>query len=320
MSEIAKIQPSEARREFLQRYGLILSFLVLCLVMTILSDRFMTVNNIFNVLRQSTINGIIAVGMTLVILTAGIDLSVGSILALSSVIAASALQSGVPVPAAIALGLGIGAGCGLINGVIITKPKVPPFVATLGMMTIARGLALVFTGGKPITGLPDTFRSIGTGSIGPIPTPIILAAIAFIAGYILLTRTSLGQFIYAIGNNPVAARYAGVSVSLNITFVYVVSGLLSALAGLILIARLNSAQPTAGLGFEFDAIAAVVVGGTSFAGGVGGLGGTLIGVLIIAVLNNGLNLLNISSFYQPVVSGIVIALALLLHRAVGRGR
>ncbi len=320
MSQIAEIQRSENRREFLQRYGLILSFLVLCLALTLLSDRFLTVDNIVNILRQSTINGIIAVGMTLVILTAGIDLSVGSILALSSVITAAMLQSGMPVAAAVFLGLGIGAACGLINGVTITKASVPPFVATLGMMTIARGLALVFTGGKPITGLPETFRFIGTGSVGPIPTPIILAALAFIIGTILLTRTSLGQFIYAIGNNPVAARYAGISVSLNITLVYVFSGLLSALAGLILIARLGSAQPTSGLGFEFDAIAAVVVGGTSFAGGQGGLGGTLIGVLIIAVLNNGLNLLNISSFYQPVVSGIVIALALLLHRAVGRGR
>jgi ribose/xylose/arabinose/galactoside ABC-type transport system permease subunit len=230
------------------------------------------------------------------------------------------LQSGMPVPAAVFLGLGIGAACGLINGVTITKASVPPFVATLGMMTIARGLALVFTGGKPITGLPETFRFIGTGSVGPIPTPIILAALVFIIGTILLARTSLGQFIYAIGNNPVAARYAGISVSLNITLVYVISGFLAALAGLILIARLGSAQPTAGIAFEFSAIAAVVVGGTSFAGGQGGLGGTLIGVLIIAVLNNGLNLLNVSSFYQPVVSGVVIALALLLHRAVGRGR
>lgn len=318
MSELAETRRSENRREFLQRYGLILSFLLLCLALTILSDRFLTVDNMVNILRQSTINGIIAVGMTLVILTAGIDLSVGSILALSSVIAADSLQSGTPVPAAILLGLGVGAVCGLINGLTITKTRVPPFVATLGMMTIARGLALVFTEGKPITGLPEAFRFIGTGSIGPIPTPIIIAATTFIIVYILLTRTSLGQFIYAIGNNPVAARYAGLSVGLNITFVYVVSGLLAALAGLILVARLGSAQPTAGLAFEFAAIAAVVVGGTSFAGGMGGLGGTLIGVLIIAVLNNGLNLLNISSFYQPVVSGIVIALALLLHRAVGR--
>jgi ribose transport system permease protein len=318
MSQLAEAQRLVRRREFLQRYGLILSFLLLCLALTLLSDRFLTANNIVNILRQSTINGIIAVGMTLVILTAGIDLSVGSILALSSVITANMLQTGLPVPVAILIGLGIGAGCGLINGVIITWASVPPFVTTLGMMTIARGFALVYTEGKPITGLPEAFRFVGAGSIGPIPTPIVIAAATFIIGYILLTRTSLGQFIFAIGNNPVAARYAGISVGLNITFVYLVSGLLSALAGLILTARLGSAQATAGLAFEFDAIAAVVVGGTSFAGGQGGLGGTLIGVLIIAVLNNGLNLLNISSFYQPVVSGVVIALALLLHRAVGR--
>ena len=318
MAQIAETRRSENIREFLQRYGLIFSFLILCLSLSILSDRFLTVDNFINIFRQSTINGIIAVGMTLVILTAGIDLSVGSILALSSVMAASMLHSGMPIPAAILVGLGVGATCGLINGLTITRASVPPFVATLGMMTIARGLSLVFTGGKPITGLPDAFRFIGTGSIGPIPTPIVLAAATFIIGYVMLTRTSLGQFIYAIGNNPVAARYAGISVGLNITFVYVVSGLLAAVAGMILIARLDSAQPTAGLSFEFDAIDAVVVGGTSFAGGQGGLGGTLIGVLIIAVLNNGLNLLNISSFYQPVVSGIVIALALLLHRAVGR--
>jgi ribose transport system permease protein len=318
MSQLAEAQRLVRRREFLQRYGLILSFLLLCLALTLLSDRFLTANNIVNILRQSTINGIIAVGMTLVILTAGIDLSVGSILALSSVITANMLQTGLPVPVAILIGLGIGAGCGLINGVIITRASVPPFVTTLGMMTIARGFALVYTEGKPITGLPEAFRFVGAGSIGPIPTPIVIAAATFIIGYILLTRTSLGQFIFAIGNNPVAARYAGISVGLNITFVYLVSGLLSALAGLILTARLGSAQATAGLAFEFDAIAAVVVGGTSFAGGQGGLGGTLIGVLIIAVLNNGLNLLNISSFYQPVVSGVVIALALLLHRAVGR--
>jgi ribose transport system permease protein len=316
MSELSMSKSSTSVRDLLRQYGLILSFLLLCVVLSFLSDRFLTVNNLTNVLRQSTINGIIAVGMTLVILTAGIDLSVGAILALSSVITADMLQQGMAVPLAIAIGLGAGALMGLINGVVITRFKVPPFVTTLGMMTIARGLALTYTEGKPITGLPESFRFIGTGSVGPIPTPILIAGVTFLLGYILLTRTSLGQYIYAIGNNPVAAEYAGIRVSLNTTFVYVVAGLLSALAGLILIARLNSAQPTAGLAFEFDAIAAVVVGGTSFAGGQGGLVGTLIGVLIIAVLDNGLNLLNVSSFYQPVVSGIVIAVALLLHRAL----
>ncbi|MDX1613771.1 MAG: ribose ABC transporter permease [Candidatus Promineifilaceae bacterium] len=303
-------------REWAQRYGLIFSFLLLCLALTLLSDRFLTATNIVNVLRQSTINGIIAIGMTVVILTAGIDLSVGAVLALSTVITASLLQGEMAAPLAVTLGLSVGAALGLVNGVISTRANVPPFVATLGMMTIARGLALTFTEGKPITGLPDSFRTIGTGTLGPVPVPVLIAAATFVLGYLLLNRTSLGRYIYAIGNNPVAARYAGISVNAVITFVYVLAGLLSALAGMILVARLDSAQPTAGMAFEFDAIAAVVVGGTSFAGGQGGLGGTLIGVLIIAVLNNGLNLLNVSSFWQPVVSGVVIALALLLHRAI----
>jgi ribose transport system permease protein len=303
-------------RELLQRFGLIISFLLLCAVLALLSDRFLTVNNAVNLLRQSTINGIIAVGMTFVILTAGIDLSVGATLALSTVVTANLLQQGIPVLLAVLIGLALGAALGFLNGIIITKAHVPPFVATLGMMTVARGLALTYTQGRPITGLPDAFRFIGTGSLGPIPMPIIIAALTFLVGWVVLKRTRMGEYIYAIGNNPVAARYAGIATDNYITFVYVLAGLLSALAGMILVGRLNSAQPTAALGYEFDAIAAVVVGGTSFAGGEGGLGGTLLGVLVIAVLNNGLNLLNVSSFYQPVVTGIVIALALLIYRAI----
>jgi ribose transport system permease protein len=303
-------------RELLQRFGLIISFLLLCAILALLSDRFLTVNNAVNVLRQSTINGIIAVGMTFVILTAGIDLSVGATLALSTVVTANLLQQGIPVLLALLIGLALGAALGFVNGLIITKTKVPPFVATLGMMTVARGLALTYTQGRPITGLPDAFRFIGTGSLGPIPMPIVIAGLTFLVGWIVLNRTKMGEYIYAIGNNPVAARYAGIATDSYITFVYVLAGLLSALAGMILVARLNSAQPTAAIGYEFDAIAAVVVGGTSFAGGEGSLGGTLLGVLVIAVINNGLNLLNVSSFYQPVVTGIVIALALLIYRAI----
>ena len=303
-------------REFMRRYGLVISFLLLCAVFSTLSDRFLTVNNAVNVLRQSTINGIIAIGMTFVILTAGIDLSVGAVLALSTIVTADLLRQGIAVPIAVLAGLALGSAAGLVNGLIITKAKVPPFVATLGMMTVARGLTLTYTQGKPITGLPDRFRFIGTGSLGPVPMPIVIAALAFLVGYILLTRTRVGEYILALGNNPVAARYAGIATDRYTTLVYVVAGLLSALAGMILVARLNSAQPTAGLAYEFDAIAAVVVGGTSFAGGEGGLGGTLLGVLVIAVLSNGLNLLNVSSFYQPVVTGVVIALALLLYRAI----
>jgi ribose transport system permease protein len=303
-------------RELSQRFGLVFSFLLLCAVLSFLSDRFLTLDNAVNVLRQSTINGIIAVGMTYVILTAGIDLSVGAVLALCTVVTADLLQKGVPVPLAMTAGLGLGAGLGLVNGMIITRARVPPFVATLGMMTVARGLALTYTQGRPITGLPAGFRFVGTGSLGPIPMPIVIAGLTFVLGFVLLMRTRVGEYVFAIGNNPVAARYAGIATSRYTTFVYAVAGLLAGLAGMILVARLNSAQPTAGQGYEFDAIAAVVVGGTSFAGGEGGLGGTLLGVLVIAVLNNGLNLLNVSSFYQPVATGVVIALALLLYRAI----
>ena len=303
-------------QEFLQRYGLVISFLLLCLALSLLSDRFLTVGNLTNVLRQSTINLIIAIGMTYVILTAGIDLSVGAVLALSTVVTADLLQRGVPILPTVLLGLTLGGVLGMASGLLISRVKVPPFVATLGMMTVARGLALTYTQGRPITGLPDAFRYIGTGYLGPIPMPIIVAAVAFLAGYVLLTRTRMGMYIYALGNNPVAAHYTGIATSKYITFVYVLAGALAALAGMILVARLDSAQPTAGISYEFDAIAAVVVGGTSFAGGEGSLMGTLLGVLVISVLNNGLNLLNVSSFYQPVVTGVVIALALLLYKAV----
>lgn len=302
-----------------QKYGLVIVFVVLCVGLGLLSDRFFTVSNVINILRQSTINGIIAIGMTYVILTAGIDLSVGSILALTGVVTASLLQrDGISVPTAVVVGLSTGALLGLVNGAIITQLKVPPFVTTLGMMTIARGLALTFTEGRPITGLPDSFRVMGTGAIGPIPMPIFVAGFAFLVGYVILNHTSIGEYILALGNNPVAARYAGININVYTILVYVVAGVLSALAGMILIARLNSAQPTAGLGYEFDAIAAVVVGGTSFAGGEGSLWGTLLGVLVIAVLNNGLNLLDVSSFYQPVVTGVVIALALLFYKFIRR--
>jgi len=307
---------TSALRGFFQRFGLLISFLLLCIALSFLSDRFLTVGNWTNILRQSTINLIIAIGMTYVILTAGIDLSVGAVLALATVVTADLLQRGIPILPTVIVGLTLGGALGLASGVLISRVKVPPFVATLGMMTVARGLALTYTQGRPITGLPDAFRTIGTGYLGPIPMPIIVAGVAFLAGYILLTRTRMGMNIYALGNNPVAAHYAGIATTNYTTFVYVLAGALAALAGMILVARLDSAQPTAGLSYEFDAIAAVVVGGTSFAGGEGSLVGTLLGVLVISVLNNGLNLLNVSSFYQPVVTGVVIALALLLYKAV----
>ena len=305
-------------RAFAQQYGLAISFIMLCFALALLSDRFFTTNNLINILRQSTINGIIAVGMTLVIFTRGIDLSVGSVLALSAVITADALQKGMPVYLAIPFGLLIGALLGLISGWLVTKMRVPPFIATLGLMTFGRGLALTYTQGKPITGLPDAFRFLGIGYLGSVPMPVVIAVLVFAVGYIALTRMKFGEYIYAIGNNETAAELSGIPVKKYVTLTYVITGALSALAGQILIARLDSAQPVAGVGFEFDAIAAVVVGGTSFEGGEGSILGTLLGVLIIAVINNGLNLLDVPSFYQSVVKGVVIALALLIHKSLKR--
>lgn len=301
---------------FAKRYGLAMSLAILCLALTISSDRFLTVPNITNILRQSTINGIISVGMTMIIFTRGIDLSVGSILGLSAVVTADVLQIGWSIPLAILFGLALGAFLGLISGWLVTQLQVPPFIATLGVMTFGRGLALTYTQGKPITGLPDGFRFLGNGYLGPVPMPIVIAAIVFSVGYVALTRMKFGEYIYAIGNSQIAARLCGIPVKKYIAATYAITGALSALAGHILIARLDSAQPIAGVGFEFDSIAAVVVGGTSFEGGEGSLVGTFLGVLIIAVINNGLNLLDVPSFYQGVVKGTVIALALLIHRSL----
>lgn len=306
------------RRVILQRFGLLFSFLLLALALSLLSNRFLQPANLVNILRQASINGIIAVGMTLVILTGGIDLSVGSILALSAVIGADLMKKGTAVPLAVPAALAIGLALGMINGLIITRGKIPPFIATLGMLTVARGLTLMYTQGQPVTGLPEAFRFIGAGSIGPIPMPIVVAGLTFLIGYVLLTRTRFGEYIYLLGDNPTAARLAGVPTDRMTVLVYAVSGLCAALAGLVLVARLDSAQPVLGQGYELDAIAAVVVGGTSFSGGEGTLTGTLLGVLLIETLNNGINLLNIPAAWGSVVKGVVIALALLLYKFVNR--
>lgn len=304
------------RRTFFQRFGLVMTFLVLALALSLLSDRFLRISNLVNVLRQASINGIVSIGMTLVILTGGIDLSVGSVLALSVIIGASWMKQGAPVPLAVGGALAIGAGLGAINGLIITRGKIPPFIATLGMLTVARGFTLIYTQGQPVSSLPQSFLFMGAGSLGPIPMPIVIFAITFIAGYVLLTRTRLGQSIYILGDNPAAARLAGIPTDRVTVTVYTLSGLCAALAGLVLVARLNSAQPVLGVGYEFNAIAAVVVGGASFTGGEGNLIGTLLGTLLIETLNNGLNLLNVSSLWEQVVKGVVIALALLLYKSI----
>lgn len=301
-------------RDILRRFGILFAFVLLMVALAFLSDSFLTVNNLLNIARQVSINAIIAAGMTFVILTFGIDLSVGSVLAFSGAIIAGLLSRGHPLVVGIGAGLLVGGLIGLLNGLIITKGGVQPFIATLGMLTIARGATLVYTDGRPITGLPDVFVWLGAGEIARIPVPVVIMAVVFAASYIVLTQTVLGRYIYAIGGNEEAARLSGVNVTFYKTAAYTIAGVLSALSGVILTARLNSAQPTAGMGYELDAIAAVVLGGTTLAGGEGGIGGTLLGAFIIGVLNNGLNLLNVSSFYQQVVKGVVILLAVLLDR------
>jgi ribose/xylose/arabinose/galactoside ABC-type transport system permease subunit len=231
---------------------------------------------------------------------------------------ANALLSGVPLPLALLIGLGVGLLCGITNGLLITIGRLPPFIATLGMMSVARGAALMFTEGRPISGFSEGFRSIATGEILKIPTPVVIMIVVYLIAHFVLKRTKLGRYTYAIGGNEEAALLSGINVKLNKTMVYGIAGLLSGLAAILLTARLNSAQPIAGMSYELDAIAATVIGGTSLLGGEGTVSGTLIGALIMAVLRNGLNLLSVSSFFQQVVIGSVIIFAVLIDMALKR--
>ncbi|MGG0756649.1 MULTISPECIES: ABC transporter permease subunit [Brevibacillus] len=295
--------------------GPLLGLFLLVIILSIVSSDFLTVSNIFNVLRQVSINALIAFGMTFVILTGGIDLSVGSTLALSSALSAGMMASGGDPFLAIVVGLLAGLVMGAFNGILVAKGNVAPFIATLATMTVFRGLTLVYTEGKPITGLPDSFGMVGKSFFLQIPMPVIWMLLSFIALYFILKHTTFGRHVYALGSNEEATRLSGVSTTKVKIWVYSISGLFASLAGIILTSRLNSAQPTAGTSYELDAIAAVVLGGTSLSGGKGWIVGTLIGAMIIGVLNNGLNLLNVSSFYQLVAKGAVILIAVLLDRS-----
>lgn len=303
-------------KNLLREMGPLIGLVVLFVVIAVMNDRFVSPSNLSNLLRQVSINALISFGMTFVILTGGIDLSVGSILALSSALLASMISSGMNPEVAIVFSALIGLGLGIINGVIIAYGKVAPFIATLATMTIYRGATLVYTNGNPISGLSDEtfFIGLGQGDIGGLPIPAIIMMIAFFILYFVLTKTPLGRQTYAVGGNEKVSYIAGIKIDRVKIVAYAITGLLCALAGAVLTSRLNSAQPTAGTGYELDAIAAVVLGGTSLAGGKGRITGTLIGALIIGTLNNGLNILNVSSFYQQVVKGIVILLAVLMDR------
>lgn len=300
----------------------LIALLVLIAVVSFLNPNFFMLDNLLNILRQTSVNAIIAVGMTLVILTAGIDLSVGSVLALCGAVAATMVGLELPVYVVIPAALALGAALGGISGVIIAKGKVQAFIATLVTMTLLRGATLVYTDGRPVsTGFSDaadSFAWLGTGYLFGIPVPIWLMALVFIAAWYMLNHTRMGRYIYALGGNEAATRLSGINVDRVKIVVYALCGLLAALAGLIVTSRLSSAQPTAGTGYELDAIAAVVLGGTSLAGGKGRIMGTLIGALIIGFLNNALNLLDVSSYYQMIAKAVVILLAVLVDNKSGK--
>ncbi|MDI3257962.1 MAG: ribose ABC transporter permease [Kyrpidia sp.] len=294
--------------------GPLLGLLLIAAVLSLTSDRFLTASNLMNVARQVSINALLAVGATFVILTGGIDLSVGSVLALAGALAAGWMSGGFSPAAAVAGALLVGLGAGFANGALVAYGRLAPFIATLGTMTLYRGLTLIYTGGRPISSMPDSFYALGGGYLGPVPTPVWMMAVVFAAGWLMLNRMTPGRRILAIGGNEEAAMLSGIRTDRYKLLVYGISGGLSALAGVVLTSRLHSAQPTAGTGYELDAIAAVVLGGTSLSGGRGSLWGTLVGAFIIGVIDNGLNLLNVSSFYQQAVKGAVILAAVLMDR------
>lgn len=310
---------------YLVKFQSIIALLAMCIVLSFISDRFLTGDNAWNVMRQISVNVVVSVGMTLVILTGGIDLSVGSILALSGAVTAGMLKFGAEITdwnvfigftllGALVGGTLVGAFLGWFNGLTITKFKVPPFVATLAMLTIARGLTMLYTGGFPITGLGDNMAFIGTGWFLGIPMPVWISALIVLAAVVMTKKTKLGRHIYAIGGNETAAELSGLKIKKVKMIVYSIAGAMAAIGGIIVTSRLDSAQPNAGMGFELDSIAAVVIGGTSLSGGKGTIMGTVQGALIIGILNNGLVLLNVSPFWQQVIKGFVILLAVVIEK------
>ncbi len=295
-------------RYFKDNIGIIIALLVMCIFLVVFPTTratFLTPKNVFNILRQNASNLFLATGMTMVIILGGIELSVGSVIALSGVVAAGCvINFGLPEIVGFLAAIGVGALVGMFNGFVICKTDIPPFIVTLASMNITKGIALVLTGGSPIRCMTDTFKFPGAGYVGPVPTPVILMIIVFIIAAFMINRTQLGRHIYAVGGNAQAAKFSGINVQKVKFIVYTYTGIMSGIAGLVVASRLYSGQPTAGDGAEMDAIAAVVVGGTSMSGGSGRLGGTLIGVLI-----NGLNLLGVDSNWQYIVKGLVILLA-----------
>lgn len=315
-----------AVKYFKDNIGIIIALLAMCLFLIIFPttrSTFLTQNNVFNILRQNASNLFLATGMTMVIILGGIDLSVGSVIALSGCVAAGCVVNmGLPEVVGFLIAILIGAIVGMFNGVVICKTNIPPFIVTLASMNITKGIALVYTQGAPIRCMTDAFKFPGAGYVGPIPTPVILMLIIFVIAVMLVNRTHFGRHIYAVGGNAQAASFSGINVQKVKFWVYTFTGVMAGIAGVVIASRLYSGQPRSGEGAEMDAIAAVVVGGTSMSGGSGRLGGTLIGVLIIGVLNNGLNLMGVDSNWQYIVKGFVILLAVYVdfirNRKAGR--
>jgi ribose transport system permease protein len=292
--------------------GILFVLIALCVILSIVAPRFLTLRNVTNVVRQFSVIAIMSVGMTYVIITAGIDLSVGSIIALSGCMTAWFLVEGYPIWLSVLIGLALGTLTGIVNGLLIVKVRLAPFIATLGTMGIARGVVLALTMGYPIQPFPEAFEVIGRGYLGPIPIPVVIMTVVVIAGHIFLSRTTIGRYIYYVGSNPTAARLSGLNVGRILILVYTAAGLLSGLAAVVLVSRLTSAQSNMGTGWELDAIAAVVIGGTSLAGGEGSVLGSLIGAALMGVIKNALILLGVNVYWQSVVIGIVIVLAVAL--------
>ena len=325
---------NDRQKDLIQKFAALASLVALALVFALTSDAFLTVGNGMSVALQVTSIAYLGVAATFVIITGGIDLSSGSVLALSGVVAALLAQGGMPTSVAMLAGVAVGGACGLANGLAVTRLKLPPFIATLGMMLIARGVALQITGARAISGLGEAFGALGNGSLGRIerdtggpfpdvvfpgvPYPVVLMIVIAVAAALVLRRTVFGRHLYAVGSNAEAARLSGVRVNRVALAAYVLSGLLSGLAGCVLMSRLVTGQPNEGVMYELDAIASAVIGGTSLSGGIGGIGGTMIGAFVIGILRNGLNMNGVSSFIQQIIIGLVILLTVWIDQRRNR--
>lgn len=308
-------RPSLLSRIRFRDAGTLLGLVLIAVVFSLLTPVFLTGPNIMNILQQSAINACIALGMTLVIISGGIDLSVGPVAALSAVLGAAMMVAGVPVPLAVLAALAVGMACGVVNGVLIAWGGLQPFIVTLGGLSLFRAFALIYTGGTPIFGIPDEFRAFTNGTVLGVPNPVLIVLVLAFVAWVILNRTPLGEYMMAVGGNEEAARIAGVPVKLTKLATYVISGLMAAVAAMILIGRLGAAEPTLGTLWELDAIAAAAIGGASLMGGRGSILGTLIGCVILGALRNGLTLMNVQAFYQLLATGIIIIVAMLIDRA-----